>query len=66
MRVLLWRLASQGDLTSVVLGNDPTRQNQIGGWTKFGSTVDVGSDTGNVWVSDQLLTFTTPIDIETG
>ena len=65
MRLLIWRDAGQGDLTSVVLGSDPTRQNQIGGWTKFGSTVDVGGDTGNVWVSDQLLTFPAPDTVET-
>ena len=65
MRLLIWRLASQGDLTSVVIGSDPTQANVIGGWTKFASTVDVGGDTGNVWVSNQLLTFPAPDTIET-
>lgn len=65
MRVLIWRLESQGDLTSIVLGSDPTRQNQIGGFTKFGSTLDVGGDTGNVWVSNQSLTFPAPDTFET-
>ena len=64
MRVIIWRLESQGDITSVVLSNDPTRANQIGGWTKYASTVDIGGDTGSVWVSDQLLTFPTPIMLE--
>ena len=65
MHLLIWRLDSQGDLTSIVLGNDPTRANQIAAFTKFGSTVDVGADTGNVWVSNQSLTFPAPDTVET-
>ena len=54
--VLIWRLASEPDLRSVVLASDPTNANQIGGWTKYPTTVDVGGETGNVWVSEQMLT----------
>ena len=65
MHVLVWRLASQGDLTSIVLGSDPTNQNQIGGFTKFANTINKGGVAGNVWVSDQSLTFAAPDTIET-
>ena len=56
MYILIWRLASEPDLTAVVLSTDPTNANQIGGWTKYPTTVDVGGETGNVWVSDHALT----------
>ena len=54
--VLIWRLASEPDLTSVVLESDPTNENQIGGWTKYNATILNAGRSGNVWVSDQLLT----------
>ena len=66
MRLLIWRLESQGDLTSIVIGSDQTQANVLGGWMKYGSTVDVGTDTGNVWVSNQLLTFPASDTIVTG
>ena len=56
MHILIWRLASEPGLKSIVLTSDPTRDNQIGGWSKYPTTVDVGGETGNVWVSNQLLT----------
>ena len=64
MHVLFGRDDSQGDITSVVDSADPTNQNQIGGWTKYGSTVDVGGTDIAVWVSDQLLTFTSARTLE--
>ena len=54
--VLIWRLASEPDLTSVILDSDPTNENQIGGWTKYNTTVRNANRDGNVWVSDHLLT----------
>ena len=59
MHVLIWRDASQPDITSVVIASDPTQANQVGGFTKYGSTVDVGGTDGNVWVSNQSLTSVT-------
>ena len=57
MYILIARLATEADITSVILESDPTMQNQIGGFTKFGSTVTVGGVDYSVWVSDQSLTF---------
>ena len=62
--LLIARRASQGDITSVVLSNDPTMQNQIGGFTKQGAQVTVGGVSYNVWVSNQSLTFTAQTDVE--
>ena len=42
MHILFARDDSQSDITSIVDTADPTSQNQIGGWTKYGSTVNVG------------------------
>ena len=54
--VLIWRLSSEPDLTSIILDSDPTNENQIGGWTKYNTTVRNAGRDGNVWVSDHLLT----------
>lgn len=54
--VLITRLASEPDLMSVIFESDITNANVIGAWTKYGSTLDVGGNTLNVWVSNQLLT----------
>lgn len=62
--LLIARLASEADITSVVLSSDPTMQNQIGAFAKFGSTVTVSGDAYNVWVSNQSLTFTADTDVE--
>ena len=64
--VLIWRIATQPDLTSIVLSTDPTRANMIGGFTKFGNAVNAGGQAGNVWVSNQSLTFAVATDVETG
>ena len=53
---LLWRLATEPDLQSVVLASDTTQANQIEAYFKYGSTVEVGGQDGNVWVSNQLIT----------
>ena len=64
MHVLIARLEVEADITSVVLSIDPTMANQIGGWTKFAGLVTEGGDDYKVWVSNQVLTFPAPTDIE--
>ena len=55
--MLLWRDVAEPELTTFVLVNDITHENQLAGFTKFGMTVEVNGTMGNVWVSNQLLTF---------
>ena len=57
-RLLVARLASEGDISSVLFSFDATSTNQIGGFTKFGSDVDVAGDAYAVWVGNQELTIT--------
>ena len=54
---LIWRLATQPDLTSVVFASDTTADNMIGGYTLWPNqvTLNDGRD-GKVLVSNQLLT----------
>ena len=54
--LLIWRLASEPDLLSIILASDTTNANQIAAFTKYPTPVTVGMDDGNVWVSNQLLT----------
>ena len=54
--LLIWRLASEPDLVSVILDSDPTNLNQISGFSKWGALITVGGHDGKVWVSNQLLT----------
>ena len=62
--VIIWRLETEGDIKSVVLDNDPKRANQVGAFTKQSGTIDSGGQTGSVWVSNQSLTFPTPVTME--
>lgn len=55
--LLLARLSSEADIASVVLGSDPTAANQIGAFTKHGSTVTISGEDYNVWLSNNALTF---------
>lgn len=55
--ILLARLSTEPDFTAAVLRSDATGLNQIQAFTKFPSTVTVDSKVYNVWVSNQLLTF---------
>lgn len=57
MHIVLWRRADEPDIASVVLPTDPTMVNQIGAFNKQAMTVTRDSVAGNVWVSNQLLTF---------
>lgn len=65
MQLLIARIATEPDIASVVLDSDPTMQNQIGGFTKFGSAVDVGGTDYNVWVSIQALTSASALTVNT-
>ena len=57
---LIWRLATEPDLTSVIFASDLTAQNQIGNYTLWPDVITLidGRD-GNVLVSNQELTDTT-------
>lgn len=54
--VLVARLASEADIARVVRSDDVSNTNQIGGFSKAGSTVNVGGNAFAVWVSNQALT----------
>ena len=56
MHVLLARLASEADITSVKRSDDLAQLNQIGAFTKHGSVIDVSGTDYSVWVSNQALT----------
>ena len=55
--LMLWRDASESDITSVVFDSDPTMANQFAGFATHVGTIEVGGVDGNVWVSNQVLTF---------
>ena len=50
---LIARLASEGDITSVVYSDDKTARNQIGAFTKYTETVEKDGGSFAVWVSNQ-------------
>lgn len=54
--ILIARLASESDITSIIFASAPS-MNEIGNFTKFGSTVSVGGHDYNVWVSNAQRTF---------
>ena len=62
MHILIWRLATEPDLISIVLASDTTNQNQIRAFTKNADVngdaipVVVNAQEGNVWVSNQSIT----------
>ena len=58
MHVLIARLATEDDLMRVVRSDDISQTNQLGGFTKFGSTIIPTGETlaFKVWVSNQNLT----------
>ena len=60
VRLLIARLATEPDITSLLFSNDSSQTNQIGVVTKYGSTVTVaGGDVYSVWVGDVLVTVPT-------
>lgn len=56
--MLIFRLASEPDIVSVLFSDDASQTNQIGAFEKHGSTVIPQGETAqfSVWVSRQLLT----------
>ena len=65
MRQLIWRLASEDDIASVTFSDDQSNTNQIGAYTKFGSTVTPTGESApySVWVSDEILTQPTDVTV---
>ena len=57
MRVLVARLDTEGDLTSILRSDDVSNINQLGGFTKYAGTVIPTGETEAfaVWVSNQSL-----------
>ena len=55
MHHLIARLASEGDISRVVYSDDPSMDNAFGAFSKFGSTVSIGGEAWNVWVTNQQL-----------
>ena len=56
--LLIARLASEGDINAVINSRDSSAANQIGAFTKFGSTIMPPNVTEafSVWVSNQAVT----------
>ena len=57
MHLLIARLATEADITSVLFSDDATSTNMVGAFSKYGSTVVPTGETAqfNVWVSNQSL-----------
>ena len=62
--VLIWRVATEPDIHTVIDEDDPTRENQLVHFDLYPTTVDLDTMAGNVLVSDHLLTFPTPRAME--
>ena len=56
--ILIARLATEGDIATVKFSNDLSQTNQMGAFTKHGSTVVPMGETEafNVWVGNQAVT----------
>ena len=54
---LIARLATEGDITSVLYSDDPTMDNAIGAYIKFGNTLVPPGETEpfTVWITEQAL-----------
>ena len=54
---LIARLATEGDITSVLYSDDPTMANAIGAYIKFGNTLVPPGETEpfTVWITEQAL-----------
>ena len=60
MHLLIFRLATESDIASVLFSDDSSNTNQAGVFSKYGSTVVPTGETEafNAWVSNQALTQT--------
>lgn len=65
---LIARLASEGDITSVLYSDDPTMVNTLGAFTKYSATVMPPSESGDfsVWVTNQALLQTADVIVTVG
>ena len=65
MYLLIFRLATEADIFSVVFSDDPSRDNAAGAFTKHGATLIPPGETEafNVWVSNQALTQAVDVTI---
>ena len=63
MYLLIFRLATEADITRATFSDDSSGTNQVGAFTKFGSTLVPTGETEafNVWVSNQALTQTAAV-----
>ena len=58
MHLLIFRLASESDIASVLFSDDASNTNQVGAFAKYADTVVPVGETEdfNAWVSNQALT----------
>ena len=64
MHVLLWKPREDGPITSIVFSDDVTKTNLLSAFTQWPSPINHGHLVGDVWVSNQLLTFTVARNVE--
>ena len=66
--MLIARLDSEPDITSVRFSDDQSMSNQVGAFTKHSGTVNIAGQVGDfaVWVSNQLLTQPAPATATVG
>ena len=65
MHLLIARLASEGDISTVKFSNDLSQTNQMGAFTKQAATVVPAGETEafNVWVGNQAVTNSAEVTI---
>ena len=65
---LIARLASEGDITSVVYSDDPSMDNAIGAFTKWGATLTPPGETVaySVWITNQALSNAADVTLTVG
>lgn len=61
--IIILRLASESDIESVIFSDDDSHTNQVGAFTKYGSTVTRSSMAFAAWVSNQVLTHPNAIQM---
>ena len=60
MHILVFRLATEPDITTALFSDDDSNTNQIGAFTKFGSNVTVSGAAYKVWVGNRAITVPSP------
>ena len=61
--LVIGRLATEPDVTSVLFSDDTSQTNQIGAFTRASGVVGLGGQDWAVWVSNQLLTQSADLGI---